>query len=283
MRSFLHRTKTAVALSSLTLSIEHCAKLQRLVVSNRVVSFGKDSISVESKSILKQRSRSVNALFKWFDVVRLFIQEFKWNINQENIYGVTPLCRAAENVEMARFLLENGANVNHGGEFGPLSGAVGTNNAELVRFLLVEYQANPNLNRRPVEFEDTIRRGYLRITDSAIRNGNAAILRMLLERGAFVGHINLAHVETSLNVLLCDRLPSGDTKRTIASMLVEHAKEGNATAAFCKLRSSLQSWLWTMMVARFSLKLALNQVRPRYIAHFILKFEQKILPSVNCW
>jgi ankyrin repeat protein len=81
------------------------------------------------------------------DIVRLFIKEFKWHINQKDSLHMTPLSRA-EHLETARFLLENGANVNQGGEYGPLWYAVRQNNTEVSRLLLVEYEADPNLNRR---------------------------------------------------------------------------------------------------------------------------------------
>jgi ankyrin repeat protein len=171
------------------------------------------------------------------DVVRLFIQEFQWNINALTRDGFSPLCFAITNLEMARFLLENGANVNHGGsDFdGPLTAAVRHNNEEVVRLLLVEYQANPNLNRRrPVVEQDASRQLqeiYPRNTDLAILNGNAEILRLLLEHGAFVENtIDSRCGRSSLSRLLCDFYTSRETKLSICHLLVEHAKKDRATA-----------------------------------------------------
>jgi ankyrin repeat protein len=86
-----------------------------------------------------------------FEIVRLFIQEFYWNVNQTNGHGNTPLSCVVNNLEMTRFLLQNGANANPGGSSvknSPLVHAVKENNTHVVR-LLLEYGADPNLHPRP--------------------------------------------------------------------------------------------------------------------------------------
>jgi ankyrin repeat protein len=109
------------------------------------------------------------------ELVRLFIEEFQWNIDQANLGHETPLLLATNSEALTRYLLENGANVDTGLPYGPLYKAVWANRTEVARLLLVEYEADPNLYRRPVhEEEDYLNRERdLRITDVAIQKGNA--------------------------------------------------------------------------------------------------------------
>jgi ankyrin repeat protein len=119
---------------------------------------------------------------------------------------------------MAPLLLKNGANPNRGGsidllpnaKLGPLFFAISNDNVRLVRSLL-RYHADPNYgNRRPApEEEERINKENAeheaiqpppwrshcywdqlkspRNTDVAIYHGNAKILRLLLDHGAYVG------------------------------------------------------------------------------------------------
>jgi hypothetical protein len=189
-------------------------------------------------------ARHIAANWRRFDLVRLFIQEFKWNINQENEYGHALLFEAVHNgytsltpivtpdLEMARFLLENGANVDQGGKYGPFWFAVKQDNIEACHLLLAEYHANANLHRKPVNTEDgNLHQHGLRHTHLAIQNGNAEILRLLLEHGAFVGYRFVSnHAGTSLSVLLSSQDKNHETKFAISRILIKHAKEDCATA-----------------------------------------------------
>ena len=64
------------------------------------------------------------------------------NVNQINIYGYTPLFSAvfAGHTPIARLLIENGADVNNGGEaqFSPLMFAVARGNFDMVKMLLTK-------------------------------------------------------------------------------------------------------------------------------------------------
>jgi ankyrin repeat protein len=165
-------------------------------------------------------------------MVRLFIEEFEWNINQTVHHGHTPMYDAAKLLEVARFLLDNGADP-HGGRHGSLWFAVRQDNTEVTQLLLVEYHANPNLNRRSwFEDEEAGQRYDPRNTDLAIQHGNEEILYMLLEHGAFVGHFINVRKGTSLNVFICKRNKSRAAKLSISSVLVEHAKEDHGYRNF---------------------------------------------------
>jgi hypothetical protein len=77
----------------------------------------------------------------------------------------------------------------------------------------VEYHANPNLNRGPV----ANRQGdpHHSNNDNAIMAPNAEIVRILLQHGAFVGHVLDTHNGTALNVLLFYHEKSLETKLSI--------------------------------------------------------------------
>jgi ankyrin repeat protein len=156
----------------------------------------------------------------------LFIDEFKMNINQLNDERATPLYFAHQHLEMARFLLENGANANEGAVFGPISDAVRLNNMAMVH-LLLQYRADPNKNRLPIDKVPAPRN-----TDMAIQYGYAEILRMLLQHGAIVAYRQNPHFGTPLNILLRRQQQSRETKLDICRILVEHAKNDPATATF---------------------------------------------------
>jgi ankyrin repeat protein len=167
----------------------------------------------------------------WGRIVRFLVEECKVNVNQINRYGDTPLSYAIPQLATSRFLLEHGADPNQGGPYGPLGNAVHQNHTELCRLLLVEYQAKPNLNRKSDDEGDANQVRKLRNTDIAIRNGSTEILRILLEHGAFVGYRILDELNgTSLNVLLRNNQKCRKTKLSICRLLVEHAKEDQATA-----------------------------------------------------
>jgi hypothetical protein len=101
------------------------------------------------KRICQLRRRAVSD-FR-FEIVCLFIEEFE--VNQENVFGKTSLCYAVtcrngeQDLEIARFLLENKAKVNQGGEKGPLWLAVVKGSNSMVQ-LLLQYRVNPNIDRR---------------------------------------------------------------------------------------------------------------------------------------
>jgi Ankyrin repeats (3 copies)/Ankyrin repeat len=170
------------------------------------------------------------------EIVRLFIEEFKWNINRKDMRGDTPLYYATvdSRIEICRYLLEKGANVNLGGmelgiENGPLWLAVRFGDTDIVR-LLLQYGADPNLNRRPANEEDWTRQRCPRHTDYAIWNGCFEILSMLLQHGAYIGSHYRGCRGTSLNSLLANRRTSRETQLSICRILVQHAKDDHATA-----------------------------------------------------
>jgi ankyrin repeat protein len=177
------------------------------------------------------------------EMVRLFLEEFKFNVNQKDNVENTPLCYAAisSNEEMSRLLLEAGAHVNRGGkppmyglpEVGPLWLAVrhGTATPAMAR-LLLQHGADFNWNywSRPGCNDDSAI--YLRTTDLAIQNGYAEILALLLEHGAIVGN-HFGECATSLNILLCAAPVASPTrtstsqqevKLAVCRLLVEHAE-----------------------------------------------------------
>jgi hypothetical protein len=143
---------------------------------------------------------------------------------------------AINNLEISRFLLENGADANRGGRSGNglLYDALEDNKKEVAR-LLLQYGADPNLIRRPVLQEDDdwpALRGY-RCTDWAIENGDSETLSMVLEHGGFVGCAGeTADDPTSLNILLNDNDKSRETKVAISQMLVAHGKKDRDTLFF---------------------------------------------------
>jgi ankyrin repeat protein len=193
-----------------------------------------------------------------FEIVRLFIQEFHWNVNQTNGLGHTPLSCAINNVEMTRFLLQNGANANvrGGGVRGncsPLVHAVEQNSIDVVR-LLLENGADPNQKqyRGPVDDEDDVenQRGTCSRTahtrcrpiDIVIQNGHAEILSLLFQCGALVGYHNdndnkdsvTTTRSTSLNRLLHDSDKSRETKLVICHMLVFAINVEQSSSSFLK-------------------------------------------------
>ena len=155
----------------------------------------------------------------------MFIDEFKIDINQLNVEFATPLNIAHQHLEMARFLLDNGANANLGGIFGPIWHAVRFNNMAMVH-LLLQYRADPNRNRPPIDNVPAPRN-----TDMAIQHGYAEVLRMLLQHGAYVAYRKNPFFGTPLNLLLRSQRQSRETKLDICRILVEHAKNDRATAA----------------------------------------------------
>lgn len=106
-----------------------------------------------------------------------------------------PLCRAvnSRNLDMVRFLLENGADPNiveSDGE-GPLSEASGTNNIQLLRFL-VDYGV------------DMSRCGGAALW-WAVRNFNQGMVRFLLDSGA-----PMAYQREGVSILSCAYIEGGE-------------------------------------------------------------------------
>jgi hypothetical protein len=165
------------------------------------------------------------------ELVRLFVQEFKFNVNQKNI-NCTPLCMAlelqsldhhvtdAQRQELALFLLENGAKVNHFVKLSALTNAVQREYTELVRILLVDYRANAT-------YHDA---------ETALLDGNAEILRMLLEHGAVLV-IYGRPLRTSLSKILVRNTASRtrEMKLAICQVLCEHAQASATTAAMLRV------------------------------------------------
>ena len=158
-----------------------------------------------------------------FEIVRLIIQEFKMNVYQTNYFGETPLILAIQNLETCRFLLENGATVNNsGGRKNALgyAASVGAEKPDVVRLPLVAYRADPNLYRWGGGHNFTL-------TDTATMDGNAEILRLLLEYGALLRHIIVADLPrdgTTLNVLLCNPRHSVAVKTPLSAFCWSMAK-----------------------------------------------------------
>jgi ankyrin repeat protein len=174
------------------------------------------------------------------DVVRLFVEEYHFNVNQFDPCGRTPLHYAVKEYDgdehpLSRFLLENGANVNmtrgaHRKSI--LDWAVYYSNTSLVRLLLFEYGADPMITCGPINHEQEMSgvNGWGPITSTAITNGDEEILRMLLEKGAYVGHSDIcAHVLSYMVNGQPHR--SRDTKLSICRMFVEHGRHQTGTAA----------------------------------------------------
>jgi ankyrin repeat protein len=198
------------------------------------------------------------------EIVRLFVQEFRWNVNQANGHGNTPLSCSVNNVDMTRFLLQNGANANgdcrgFGGgcevqSSSPLLVAVHANSPPVVR-LLLEHGADPNLHRlRSAKDAENHQPGtstiaHSRCIDIAIQKGNPDIVSLLIHYGALVErgfdgndkkHMSMPHHDkagiyaTSLNHLLCDQDKSRETKLVICRRLVEHSVTASRAASFLK-------------------------------------------------
>ena len=90
------------------------------------------------------------------------------NVNQINIYGYTPLFSAvfAGHTPIAKLLIENGADVNNGGEaqFSPLMFAVARGNFDMVKMLLTK---GADINTRDTNGENVLH-AALRVRDTNI-------------------------------------------------------------------------------------------------------------------
>lgn len=178
---------------------------------------------------------------KHFPVVRLF-KKNDFNLNQETKFGRTPLFWSTTDIGMSDYLLENGADPNRGEPYGSLycavDYAVKRDSSEIVS-LFLDYGADPNHNRKAAnEEEDNSHQPGTRNTDVAVRFGNARVLRLLLQHGAFVGDHFENRESTSLNELLSKYNSSRrgyKTKLNIARMLVHHAKVDDDTALFLQI------------------------------------------------
>jgi Ankyrin repeats (3 copies) len=155
------------------------------------------------------------------EVVRFFIEECGFNVNQEDRGMNTALFYAYNSAEITGYLLEKGANVEEGSLY---NAARHGGNADVVRLLLL-HGADP---------------GHPRLADEAglaIQNGNVELLEVLLEDDAVVSPDALRrnNGSTALNVLLQHDNVARESKLDIAFMLVEHAKRNYAGESLLRL------------------------------------------------
>jgi Ankyrin repeats (3 copies) len=162
--------------------------------------------------------------------------------------------------------------------FVPLFLAVQKGNIEITR-LLLKHGADPNLcranqyaNGGSVQYDrnfDPV------VTDLAIKNGDAQLLALLLNRGATCaqpGNGLVFHRSTALNDLLQDATKSDATKRSICRTLVKASKSSPAAARF--IQSSLDAALLLSQHHRdddsykFILNAGLNPIGAMYRAIF---------------
>jgi ankyrin repeat protein len=140
-------------------SVESCRLLwERLSEDGKGKYFADKSINDAISGSLLHTA----VIFGQLKVVRFFIEECNFNINQKDRIGRTPLFYARRSVELTGYLLEHGADVNL--YKGTLTYAVETRRTEIGR-LLLRHGAVPN------------RECFHR----AIHRGNAEILSILLE------------------------------------------------------------------------------------------------------
>lgn len=150
------------------------------------------------------------------EMVCVLLGAFGFNINQKDHQGKTPLFYASINLEMTRYLLENGADVNQKDRHGktPLFYAIRDGNPKILYIMLEQ-------------------------VSYAIRDGNPEILSIMLEHGAVVGCGETATADqTLLNELLKNSNKGRETKVAISQILVDHAKKDQGTLLF--LQSSLE-------------------------------------------
>jgi ankyrin repeat protein len=121
-------------------------------------------------------------IFKDFETVKQFVKRDPKSINQEanNFFGFTPLMVAIEGreLELARFLIEHGADVNHvvsdACQATPLHCAACEETKEILS-LLLQRGADPNVYDEPRRMTPLL---------FAAKNGSADCVRLLLNHGA---------------------------------------------------------------------------------------------------
>jgi ankyrin repeat protein len=195
------------------------------------------------------------------ELVRLFIEELKFNINQMDYGGHTPLCHATPlnirlfdapwtSVKMIRFLLEEGADPNIVSDtknvYGyPLHRILQrergyTPNTELIARLLLEYGADPNLSLKYDDFPEDCRRDWLQI-EHVIGRGHTTMVDVFLQHGAFLArgrpHIIVYTTEqgTVLNGFMSNFRFTPKMKRSMCRVLVKHAKSNETVAQFLRV------------------------------------------------
>jgi len=140
------------------------------------------------------------------------------DINNINWYSNTPLRLAlySKNVEMIRFILENGGNkhINRDVSCGrnDMEIAAKTNSVDIVR-LMLDHGANPDSNRYQLDSTALC---------IACKNGNIDMATLLIERGADVKYGNGKHCGTPLH----GACTSGSIE--LVKLLLDHGADVNA-------------------------------------------------------
>ena len=192
------------------------------------------------------------------EVVRFFILDCNFSVNQEISGPVgghhrkrcySPALGAAistatnTRVEIARLLLENGADPHTGVAYSHIFAATEFGDIDMVR-LLLEHGADPKIDSifdRVYEYDER------RNTDLAIDGCRADILQLLLERGAEVGPARAGAFRGPFSNSLLKTLMNNDEDDALAvcRVLVRFARsaDDDGTGRMCKrfLQSTLES------------------------------------------